>query len=76
MNNAESSSDFSETEYDETSVRDAGPFRDDPAWHPSLASACDIQGSLGTKINKEKLISILLHLLFNRGVAFKEKSAN
>ncbi len=46
-NDTDSSSTLSETEYAETSVP-SGPFRDDPVWDPSLASACDIQGSIGT----------------------------
>jgi hypothetical protein len=47
-NDSDSSSSISETENCEKTVS-GGPFRDDPVWDPSLASACDIQGSLGTK---------------------------
>ena len=47
---SESSSEFSESENAETSVR-VDPFtsRDDPVWNPSLASACDIQGAEGKR---------------------------
>jgi hypothetical protein len=39
-------SDFSETEENTSTVR-CGPFRDDPVWDNTLATACDIQGSIG-----------------------------
>jgi hypothetical protein len=45
-NDANSSSDYSETEEVEENVH-GGPFRDDPVWNSALASACDVQGSLG-----------------------------
>jgi hypothetical protein len=46
---AESSSDFSETEYGEGRSY-SGPFKDDPVWDPSLANNCDVQGSLGNPL--------------------------
>jgi hypothetical protein len=67
-NETESSSEFSETEYADTSACGAGPFRDDPVWHPSLSSACDIQGSIGIDIStyqKEKPIAIWWSQVFN-----------
>ncbi len=59
---SESSSEFSESENAETSVR-VDPFRDDPVWNPSLASACDIQGAEG----KRTVINVLIFPVFFGG---------